>query len=47
MHAPPASGGLPIQLNGYLYLHHPATERWNLGQEIRDTVRAYCVGSRN
>ncbi|MFI5865357.1 SMI1/KNR4 family protein [Streptomyces sp. NPDC051546] len=31
----------PIQLNGHLYLHHPATERWNLGQYIRDTVRAW------
>ncbi len=31
----------PIQLNGHLYLTHPATERWNLGQEIRDTVRAW------
>ncbi|HET6353472.1 SMI1/KNR4 family protein [Streptomyces sp.] len=31
----------PIQLNGHLYLHHPATERWNLGQDIRDTVLAW------
>ncbi|MFD7324739.1 SMI1/KNR4 family protein [Streptomyces sp. NPDC059875] len=31
----------PIQLNGHLYLHHPATERWNLGQQIRDTVQAW------
>ncbi|MFE1560030.1 SMI1/KNR4 family protein [Streptomyces sp. NPDC058734] len=31
----------PVQLNGHLYLHHPATERWNLGQDIRDTVRAW------
>lgn len=31
----------PIQLNGHLSLHHPATERWNLGQWIRDTVRAW------
>ncbi|MFC9705283.1 SMI1/KNR4 family protein [Streptomyces sp. NPDC056943] len=31
----------PIQLNGHLYLHHPATERWNLSQYIRGTVRAW------
>ncbi|MDX3379769.1 SMI1/KNR4 family protein [Streptomyces sp. ME02-6991-2A] len=31
----------PVQLNRHLYLHHPATERWNLGQQIRGTVRAW------
>ncbi|MER7541299.1 SMI1/KNR4 family protein [Streptomyces sp. NPDC097704] len=31
----------PIELNGHLSLFHPATERWNLGQWIRDTVRAW------
>ncbi|MGW0468454.1 SMI1/KNR4 family protein [Streptomyces sp. NPDC003027] len=31
----------PIQLNGHLYLSHPKTERWNLGQWIRQTVRAW------
>lgn len=31
----------PVQLNGHLYLLHPATERWNLGQEIRSDVRAW------
>ncbi|MFD0367665.1 SMI1/KNR4 family protein [Streptomyces sp. NPDC127114] len=31
----------PIHLNGHLYLFHPATERWNLGQWITDTVRAW------
>ncbi|WP_406445371.1 SMI1/KNR4 family protein [Streptomyces sp. NBC_00631] len=31
----------PIELNGHLFLSHPATERWNLGQRIRDTVRAW------
>ncbi|MER7693991.1 SMI1/KNR4 family protein [Streptomyces sp. NPDC097610] len=31
----------PIELNGHLSLSHPATERWNLGQRIRDTVRAW------
>ncbi|WP_435598574.1 hypothetical protein [Streptomyces anulatus] len=34
-------GYAPIQLNGHLYLCHPAAERWNLGQKIRDTVRAW------
>lgn len=32
----------PAQLNGHLYLHHPATEHWNLGRQIRDTVRAWA-----
>lgn len=31
----------PVQLNGHLYLTHPATERWNLGQKIRDTAPAW------
>ncbi|WNO66132.1 SMI1/KNR4 family protein [Streptomyces sp. AM2-3-1] len=31
----------PIQINGHLYLHHPATERWNLGQEIRSGIQAW------
>ncbi|GHC73116.1 SMI1/KNR4 family protein [Streptomyces cinnamoneus] len=31
----------PVKLNGHLYLHHPATERWNLGQKIKDTIRAW------
>ncbi|WP_327277804.1 SMI1/KNR4 family protein [Streptomyces sp. NBC_01224] len=31
----------PIHLNGHLYLSHPATERWNLRQWIRDTIRAW------
>ncbi|MCY0937341.1 SMI1/KNR4 family protein [Streptomyces sp. H34-S4] len=31
----------PIELNGHLYLHHPATERWNLTTWIRDTIRAW------
>ncbi|MEV0528976.1 SMI1/KNR4 family protein [Streptomyces sp. NPDC050439] len=35
----------PIQLNGHLYLHHPATERWNLGDWIRDTARAWSAVS--
>jgi hypothetical protein len=30
----------PVVLNGHLYLLHPATERWNLGEEIREDVRA-------
>ncbi|MCT9010330.1 SMI1/KNR4 family protein [Streptomyces rhizosphaerihabitans] len=35
----------PIQLNGHLYLSHPATERWNLGEWIRDTARAWSAMS--
>ncbi|MFD5624364.1 SMI1/KNR4 family protein [Streptomyces yangpuensis] len=31
----------PVHLNGHLYLHHPATERWNLDRWITDTVRAW------
>lgn len=31
----------PIQLNGHLSLRHPATARWNLGDWIRDTARAW------
>ncbi|MGW5276881.1 hypothetical protein ACWEQP_30895 [Streptomyces sp. NPDC004044] len=31
----------PIQLNGHLYLSHPATHSWNLGQWIQDTIRAF------
>ncbi|MEU2069206.1 SMI1/KNR4 family protein [Streptomyces anulatus] len=31
----------PTHLNGHLYLLHPATARWNLGQWITDTVRAW------
>ncbi|MFJ6051619.1 SMI1/KNR4 family protein [Streptomyces sp. NPDC092307] len=31
----------PIQLNGHLSLHHPATTRWNLGDWIQDTARAW------
>ncbi|MFG2648978.1 SMI1/KNR4 family protein [Streptomyces sp. NPDC048436] len=27
----------PIQINGHLWLHHPATEPWNLGEWIRST----------
>ncbi|MFF7639831.1 SMI1/KNR4 family protein [Streptomyces canus] len=27
----------PVQINGHLYLSHPATERWNLGERIRRT----------
>lgn len=33
----------PIQLNGHLYLSHPATERWSLGARIRDTIRAWSA----
>ncbi|MFF6774572.1 SMI1/KNR4 family protein [Streptomyces sp. NPDC012637] len=33
----------PIQLNGHLYLTHPAPERWNLGQQIQDKVQAWSA----
>ncbi|MGF1427511.1 SMI1/KNR4 family protein [Kitasatospora sp. LaBMicrA B282] len=32
----------PIQINGHLTLKHPATERWNLGKEIRETSRVWA-----
>ncbi|MFI8103746.1 SMI1/KNR4 family protein [Streptomyces sp. NPDC086023] len=31
----------PIRLNGHLYLLHPATGRWNLGEWMTDTIRAW------
>ncbi|MFE2287469.1 SMI1/KNR4 family protein [Streptomyces sp. NPDC059443] len=31
----------PVKLNGHLVLNHPATPRWNLGEYIRDTSRAW------
>ncbi|MFJ4152774.1 hypothetical protein ACIP10_35095 [Streptomyces galbus] len=31
----------PIQINGHLYLSHPAAERWNLGHNIRSTIKAW------
>ncbi|MFK0173926.1 SMI1/KNR4 family protein [Streptomyces sp. NPDC090306] len=31
----------PVQINWHLYLHHPATERWNLGQNIRSKIEAW------
>ncbi|MFJ3198608.1 SMI1/KNR4 family protein [Streptomyces griseoviridis] len=31
----------PVQLNGHLYLSHPATERWNLAERIRRTARSW------
>jgi hypothetical protein len=34
-------GYAPVQINHHLYLHHPATERWNLGEEIRSTSEAW------
>ncbi|MFH8387736.1 Imm7 family immunity protein [Kitasatospora sp. NPDC018058] len=30
----------PMQINGHLCLRHPATERWNLGKNIRETSQA-------
>ncbi|WP_416985752.1 SMI1/KNR4 family protein [Streptomyces sp. T028] len=34
-------GYAPVQINGHLYLSHPATERWNLGERIRSTADAW------
>ncbi|MFE2522523.1 SMI1/KNR4 family protein [Streptomyces mirabilis] len=31
----------PIQINGHLYLSHPATERWNLGRNIRSRIKSW------
>ncbi|MFV8127911.1 SMI1/KNR4 family protein [Streptomyces syringium] len=31
----------PVKVNDHLYLNHPATDRWNLGEWIRDTVKAW------
>jgi hypothetical protein len=31
----------PVQINGHLYLNHPATERWNLAERIRRTSRSW------
>lgn len=31
----------PMQINGHLYLSHPATERWNLGKKIRHISQAW------
>lgn len=36
----------PIQINGHLYLSHPATEWWNLGQDIRGQIQAWSDGER-
>lgn len=34
-------GFAPVQINHHLYLHHPATERWNLREEIRSTSEVW------
>lgn len=31
----------PVKLNWHLYLDHPATERWNLIEHLRDTAEAW------
>ncbi|MEN2424319.1 SMI1/KNR4 family protein [Streptomyces rimosus] len=31
----------PVRINGHLTLHHPATQRWNLGRWIRETAEAW------
>ncbi|MEU8932885.1 SMI1/KNR4 family protein [Streptomyces sp. NPDC048409] len=32
----------PVKINGHLYLSHPATVRWNLGEDIRTTSRSWA-----
>ncbi|MFD7687354.1 SMI1/KNR4 family protein [Streptomyces sp. NPDC059781] len=34
-------GYAPVEINGHLYLLHPATERWNLAEKIRSTSEAW------
>lgn len=31
----------PVQINGHLFLNHPSTHRWNLGDWIAETVEAF------
>ncbi|MEU4494503.1 SMI1/KNR4 family protein [Streptomyces sp. NPDC023998] len=31
----------PVRLNEHIYLHHPATGRWNLREWVRETVQAW------
>jgi hypothetical protein len=31
----------PVQVNVHMFLHHPSTERWNLGQWMEGTVAAF------
>ncbi|GAA1916604.1 hypothetical protein GCM10009716_27220 [Streptomyces sodiiphilus] len=31
----------PVMLNHHLYLHHPATSRWNLGESIERSATAF------
>lgn len=31
----------PVQVNGHLYLSHPATKRWNLGEWISSTAKTW------
>ncbi|MFJ9614952.1 SMI1/KNR4 family protein [Streptomyces noursei] len=31
----------PVKLNDHLYLDHPATERWNLAEEMRSTAQVW------
>lgn len=31
----------PVQLNGHLFLAHPSTDRWNLGEWVRETVEVF------
>jgi hypothetical protein len=32
----------PVHINGHLSLKHPATERWNLGEAIRQASQAWA-----
>ncbi|MFE2276911.1 SMI1/KNR4 family protein [Streptomyces sp. NPDC059454] len=34
-------GYAPVEINGHLYLMHPATGRWNLAEKIRSTSEAW------
>ncbi|MFI5756282.1 SMI1/KNR4 family protein [Streptomyces sp. NPDC051569] len=34
-------GYAPVRLNEHLYLHHPASEVWNLARWMRETVQAW------
>ncbi|MGQ4344093.1 SMI1/KNR4 family protein [Streptomyces sp. SAS_275] len=31
----------PVQLNGHLFLNHPVTPRWNLGEWMADTIESF------
>ncbi|MEU3949620.1 SMI1/KNR4 family protein [Streptomyces sp. NPDC029526] len=35
----------PVQLNNHLFLKHPSTDRWNLGQWMQETVQVFMSHS--